>query len=304
MKNELIQKITWLSKRSDLKIVNHEIRPPASPKIIKEKAAFLPVQIVELYQQMNGCFFFASVKNDSDLTLGLTIPPIETIQGFSTADHPNYNFRGNVRFLPFEWAEPTDSTFFFLLESGEEDINKTKIVCARSGEEFEYQVVCNSLEEWIEKAIVANFSIGWAVADIPEYQASKQKLNKLLSKNPVKKKVHLPGTRLRLDDLRVTVIKSVSHATKSKFYGNDFTLIEFDLGARGWVKSSQLKKIRKNDLYEKIKTGKLPLDTILGKNATKEMAHSFAALCCSNAFLGVAEDTSIPYHTSDDIWLI
>jgi len=280
-----------------LAISNHKVRPPASPEILQEIADFLPPQMLELYKKMNGCYFFAMVKNDNELSLGLTIPPIETIQFFQTSDNPNYNFKGNVRFLPFEWSEPTDSTFFFLLESEEEDLNKAKIVYARSGEEYEYQVVCNSLEEWIEKAIAANFSIGWAIKDIPDYQSNKQKLGKLLGKKPTKKKIHPPGKRLRFDELRVTVIKSITKATKSTYFGNDFTLIEFDLGARGWVQSGRLKKIWKNDLYEKIKTGKLPLETILGKNATKEMAHSFAALCCSTAYQGVAEDTSIPYHT-------
>lgn len=299
MSNKLIDKLTWLSKRSDLSVQAYQIRLGVNKHILKEKADHLPIQLVELYKKMNGCYFLATARNQADLTLGLTIPPIETIGTFRTAPDLRYNFKEGGRFLPFEWSEPTDSTFFFFLGAGDNGMEDAKIVYARAGEEDRFEFVCDSLDVWMERAIDANFSLGWAIHDSNDYQSRKTKLEKLLKEEPLEAKTHLPGTRLRFDDYRVMVVASICREANDKYFGKDFTLIDFDLGARGWVQSGRLKKIGKIDFYEKIKTGKLPWDMIRGENATKEIAQNFAAICCSNASIGIGpENLFIPYRSS------
>lgn len=143
--------------------------------------------------------------------------------------------------------------FFYHLPNDENDVNNATIIQAESGYENEYKVVCNNLEEWIDKAMNAGLTLGWANSD-EHFQKNVQKVNTILSKTPEKRKNYLPNTRVKTTDdvlCRGTVVKQIKTKEKHSYHGDDFVLVKYDIGKIYWSPSSKVKTItNKMDMYE------------------------------------------------------
>ncbi len=239
-------------KRNDLHFTYSEVRPPVSSKILSKAKASLPESLLDFYSVMNGCDIFALFKNNTNLTLGLRIPPLERIGDFRYPPKDEYNFPSGFRFIPLEWIEP-QYAFYYLLADGS-DISDAKIVVACPAEEDEYIPVASTMDEFIEKALECHITNGWA----GKYfgfgnQDEILQIAKLLQKPPKSVQKIEPGTRVKVfkGTERGSVVKQVQTEGVHRYYGKDFVLVDFDLAGKYWVAQGEVKKISvKKDVYE------------------------------------------------------
>ncbi|WP_028973430.1 hypothetical protein [Spirochaeta cellobiosiphila] len=242
-----------LHTRSDLKFSFYDLGKPASDTVLAEKKDSIPSSLLDFYSVMNGCDVLASFVNDSTLQLGLRIPPIENIDGFTEPDEC-YNFNSGEKIITLEWIEITMSTFFFILDEGETDISKAYIVSAYAGEEHESSFIAHTMGEFLEKAMEGVLTLGWA-CDIEETNSSVASIKKLLSEKPQKKTLFEEGDRVvrrQHDYERGAVIKAVKTPHSHVYYGDEYVLVDFDYRGTFWVRPDSIKKRpKKKDLYER-----------------------------------------------------
>ncbi len=245
-------------KRNDLHFSFCEVGPPANPKELNKAKASLPESLLDFYSVMNGCDILASFINNTELSLGLRIPPLERIDGFRYPPKDEYNFPSGYKFIPLEWMEP-ECAFYYLLADGS-DISEAKIVVACPAEEDEFVPVASTMDEFIEKALQSCLTLGWAYKFFGcGRQDEINKIARLLQKPPKPPKPFPefePGTRVKVFKYteqieRGTVVKQVQTEGVHDYYGKDFVLVDFDLKGKHWVPKDEVKKVpRKKDVYE------------------------------------------------------
>ncbi len=241
-----------LSQRSDLHFTYREIRPAASQESVNEAKDDLPQSLLDFYSVMNGCDIYAAFKNNTRLSLGMRIPPIERIGKFRYPPKDEYNFPPGFKFMPLEWIEPEFAFYYLLAE--EDDISEAKIVVAPSAEESRYITVAATMDEFIEKALECSLASGWGYKYFGrEYLNEIKQIIGLLQAPAEKTKLLESGARVRMfnPEERGTVVKQVKTEGSHRYYGNEFVLVDFDLAGKFWVRLGEVKKVPgKKDVYE------------------------------------------------------
>ena len=217
--------IETITKRGDLNIISMEIGEPVDKETLKLYKGEIPDDLLHFYSIMNGCYLLSNFVNDSNLEVGINIPPIESIGGFETPDD-RYNFEKGIKIVPFEWIEGQYSPFYYCMPDSEKDVNKAQIITAVSGREGEYTIVADNLENWIALAIENCLAFGWGNPE--EFGSEIKETRSLFSHPPEKRRVFLPDSRVTTtqdDFLRGKVIRQFM-AKEQDIYGRqDFTLV-------------------------------------------------------------------------------
>ncbi len=266
-----------IHKRKDLRFTDSEIRPPACPKMLNEAKESLPQSLLDFYTVMNGCDVLAAFINNSNLTLGLRIPPLERIGEFRYPPKDEYHFPSGLKFIPLEWIEP-EYAFYYLLADGS-DIPSAQIVVACPAEESDYIPVAGTMGEFIEKALESYLATGWASKYFNDEQPDEiQQIAKLLQKSPQAAQMNEPGTRVKVfrNKERGSVVKQVQTEGAHRHYGRDFMLVDFDLSGRYWVAQGETKKISgKKDVYETAISNPTKFLSEMLKSEPEESARNF-----------------------------
>jgi hypothetical protein len=228
------------AKRSDINIHFFDLPKGVDKTTLAKYKGLFPNDLLEFYKVMNGCHFYATFVNDSNLQIGINFPAIEDIKGFEEASW-QYDFKKPVKLLAFEWIEGQYSPFFYLLEDDGTKPDAAPVYRVTTAP-FASEFVAGTLGEWIKMSIEAGLALGWAYKD-EEFKERALLIKDLMAKEPEKRTVLLPGTRVLKKDqlMRATVLKQVQTQTMG-YHGNDYVLIQPDIAPneKYWVVTGTL----------------------------------------------------------------